>query len=75
MTHTHLNWNPLRGDTGIMSEFSDTDELGLGVFSGLTPAFLMASTTFFTRPRLFSHWGVSMDVARRLDFPVVRLAL
>jgi hypothetical protein len=35
----------------------------------------MASTTFLTRPRFFSNLGVSMDVARRLDFPVVRLAL
>lgn len=71
---TNLNWNPLRGDTGIMSELSDMDELGLGVFSGCRP-FLIASTTFFTRPRLFSNFGVSIDVARRLDLPVVRLAL
>lgn len=62
------------GDTGIMSELSEIEELGLGVFSGFR-FFLMASTTFFARPRFFSHLGVSMDKARRLDLvPVIRLA-
>lgn len=64
-----LNWKlavATAGDPGNISNPSEMEELGLGVASvAACSPFRRASTFFLTRPRRFSNFDVSMEVARR----------
>jgi len=64
-----LSWKlavATEGDPGNISNPSEMEELGLGVASvAACRPFRRASTFFLTRPRRFSNFDVSMEVARR----------